>query len=158
MSVRTVNAEEMRELMEREFPAGRSIVLTVTGHSMSPTLSHLRDQVYLTSPQRRKPRRGEIVFFQRKDGTCILHRIIKEEGNQFVINGDSQTWTEVISRDQVLGVAEGIVRNGRYISCNSPVYRAYVFLWRMMKPVRGLIVKTVAFVKKCRNQKRAGKG
>ena len=36
--------------------------------------------------------------------------IIKEEGNQFVINGDSQTWTEEISRDQVLGVAEGIVR------------------------------------------------
>lgn len=146
--MKTVNAEELLEMMRQAFLAGDGFTLTVTGYSMSPTLKHLRDQVYLVSPSRRKIQRGEIVFFRRKDGACILHRILQEKDGRLVINGDAQLWTEEIERDQVLAVAEGINRNGKYISCSSPVYRAYVVLWRMLKPARGFLISGVSLVKK----------
>lgn len=147
MSTQTVNAEELQKLMDGEFSAGRGIFLTVTGYSMRPVLKHLRDQVYLVPPEQRKPCRGEIVFFRRDNGTCILHRILKEDGETFIINGDAQTWTERIRRDQVFAVAEGIVRRGKYISCSNPVYQMYVFVWRLLKPLRGLMRAVTAALK-----------
>ena len=141
----TVRAEELTGLMTREFSEGRSLRLTVTGSSMGPCLRHLRDQVILVSPDRRRLRHGEIVFFRRMDGKCVLHRILKEKDDGgFVVNGDAQAWTEEIRREQILAVAEGIVRKGRYVSCDGTAYRIFTAIWRMLFPVRGIMIRVAS--------------
>ena len=93
----TVRAEELTGLMTREFSEGRSLRLTVTGSSMGPCLRHLRDQVILVSPDRRRLRHGEIVFFRRTDGKCVLHRILKEKDANFTGADVRNGMTAVIS-------------------------------------------------------------
>lgn len=140
MKAQTLEPEEAAGILKEEFASGRAVLLTVTGSSMGPLLRHLRDQVILTAPWVRKPRRGEIVFFRREDGSLVLHRILKEKKDgSYVMNGDAQTWTEEIRRDQILAVVEAVVRKGRYISCDGGGYRLAVALWRFLMPARGTL-------------------
>ena len=115
--------------------------LTVTGYSMSPTLKHERDQVILVSRTCRPEKKGEIVLFCRPFGDCILHRIKKElPDGRLMMNGDIQSWCEVIRREQIVAVVSEMVRKERRISCDNRVYRAYVWLWMRLFPCRrGLI-------------------
>ena len=136
-SERTLSRKEFLDLMDQEFAADRAFPLTVTGSSMEPLLRNLRDQVILVSAQSRPFRRGDIVLFRRKDGSFVLHRLIeKENDGTCVVNGDAQTWTERIGQRQILAVAEGIVRRGRYISCDSLCYRCCVRMWGWLRPMR----------------------
>lgn len=135
----SLNREKFSDLLHREFAASRALPLTVTGSSMEPFLRNLRDQAILVSAENRPLRRGDIVLFRRGDGSFVLHRMIgKERDGTCVINGDAQTWTEKIGREQILAVARGIVRRGRYISCDSPCYRCCVRVWGWLRPARGL--------------------
>ena len=149
MSERTVNGITLQEMMEQEFAQGRGLELTVTGHSMGPTLRNLRDQVFLVSPQKRRPCRGEIVFFRRGNGSFVLHRILKEkEDGRFIVNGDAQVWTEVIKPEQILAVVEGIRRKGEYISSDEKRYQRYVKVWQALRPARPCMIVVLRAVKK----------
>ncbi|OUP82433.1 hypothetical protein B5F07_14055 [Lachnoclostridium sp. An169] len=139
---KTVRAEELVSLMNREFSTGRPLQLTVTGYSMGPCLKHLRDQVVLVPPEKRALKRGEIVFFRRTDGKCVLHRILRaEKEGVFVVNGDAQAWTEDIRKEQILAAAKAVIRKERYISCDGKRYRIFVALWQMLFPVRGIMIR-----------------
>lgn len=151
MNPATLHAEQLLKLMESEFSHGRALPLIVTGYSMSPTLKHLRDQVILVAPNQRELRRGEIVFFQREDGTCILHRIReRKKDGSLVINGDAQVWTEKIQEKQVLAVAAGIIRRQHYISCDNRIYRFYTDCWQLLLPFRRYFIKLTAVLRKFR--------
>lgn len=131
--------EVLLELIQTSLDVSGRFVLTVTGNSMAPTLHHLRDQVELYAPQDRPPQPGDIVLFRRSGGRCILHRIVRRESDGFRINGDAQGWTEHIRADQVIAVAGRICRNGRWIRCDTPLYRLYGFVWRLLLPYRALM-------------------
>ena len=107
---------EVVPLIREVLASGGSFDLTVSGTSMSPTLKPERDQVRLKAPQRKMPEKYPILFFQRDDGTYVLHRKIRG-GRQgiWVINGDAQAWTECIQPGQVIGVVYEIRRKGRWI-------------------------------------------
>lgn len=142
MSVQSISGKKLVPMILEQLESGNEFPLIVTGHSMSPTLYHERDRVYLVSPKIRKPANYEIVFFARENGTYVLHRIIKvQTDGQFLINGDAQTWTEVIKFNQVLAVVERIERKGRIINCDNFWYRVYVHLWIGIKPVRGIFMR-----------------
>ena len=64
--------------------------LTVTGSSMAPLLKDGRSTVLLTKDF--VPKRGRILLFRRRDGSLILHRVRKIDGNTLVMNGDAQDW------------------------------------------------------------------
>lgn len=149
MTGQTVSREELPGLLEHEFAAGRAFVLTVTGDSMGPTLRHLRDRVVLVPPQRKTPGRGDIVLFRRENGAFVLHRILRvRDDGSFVINGDAQVWTETADIHQIYAVAEGIERKGRYISCDSGMYRAYVRAWQVFRTARPYMIAFQRAVKK----------
>lgn len=135
----TVSREQMGQCLEQAFFSGKEVSLLVSGYSMSPTLRHGKDRVFLVSPVNMKIRRLDIVLFQRKDGKYLLHRIIRcKSKNYYVLNGDAQTWTEEIDRGQIKAVVKAIDRSGRIIDSNSPIYSFYAFLWVLLKPVRGI--------------------
>ena len=129
MEPRIIPGDEALSRMREAFSAGKSFALTVTGTSMSPVLRNRRDAVFLVSPQKRPPQKYDILLFRRQDA-LILHRIIavKKDGS-FIVNGDAQTWCEQVRPEQILAVAETLLRKGRRISCGNAGYRFLCFLW-----------------------------
>ena len=127
-------------IMEEVIKSGGSCKLRVTGYSMNPTLRHLKDSVVLVSPQKRAPKKDEIVFIKRDTGKHVLHRIRKIINDEcFIMNGDAQMWTEIVKFDQVIGVAE---------SFYSKRYKIYMKLWVLCKPIRPLIFRMASVVRK----------
>ena len=62
--------QTLRELTEQ----GQEVSMMVAGGSMSPFLVHQRDVICFQKPAER-PGRGDMVFYQRKNGQFVMHRI-----------------------------------------------------------------------------------
>ena len=119
-----VSRAELESLLQASFARGALFPLTVTGWSMRPLLRHARDVVLLEDPQKRPPRRGDIVLFRRTAGEWVLHRVIsRTAAGSLVMNGDAQTWTELISPEQVRGVASAVRRGRHVFPCSGPLLR-----------------------------------
>ena len=123
-----------------------SIKIPLMGMSMYPLLVGERDEVVITSIGRKKPIRGDIVLYARKDGTHVLHRVHHVKGTDYYMLGDSQTWIEgPIKEEAVLAVATGVIRKGKKISCNNILYRLVVKTWLLVRPFR---LKILSFANK----------
>lgn len=132
-----VSSAQLIPVIREVLAANGTFDLTVTGSSMLPTLKHLKSSVRLLDPSVREPKPYDIVLFERSEGICVLHRIVKRmEGGRFLINGDAQNWTETIDRRQIIGVVSELKRTRRWISCDALWYRAYGKLWAEMKLLR----------------------
>lgn len=141
--------KDLVPIMEEVIQSGGSCKLKVTGYSMTPTLRHLKDSVVLVSPEKRKPKKNEIVFIKRDTGKHVLHRVRKIiDDKAFIMNGDAQQWTEVVRFDQVIGVVESFYRGDKEISCDNKKYKVYVKLWVLCKPIRPLIFRFRNLVRK----------
>lgn len=129
-------------IIEEVVSKGGTFRLVVTGTSMTPTLYSNRDCVVLTSPKDKKPKKYDIVFFKRTDGKVVLHRIIKINKNgDFVINGDSQDWTEIIKPSQIIAVVSQYERNGKIVKCNGFAFRFRAGMWSLTRNIRPNIFK-----------------
>ena len=140
-TIRTLSGKELVAEMEESFRQQEVFTLLVTGHSMRPFLRHLRDGVTLASPAVRPPEAGNIVLFQRKNGKCVLHRILKQEKGGFSVCGDAQLWTEQVSREQIIGVVSALWRGNRWIPAESRSYRAAVWCWYHLPGLRRCIIR-----------------
>ena len=68
----------LKELVEE----GREVSMIISGSSMSPFLCHERDRVFFKAPDR-PLRVGDMVFFQRRSGQYVLHRICKVKDGSY---------------------------------------------------------------------------
>ena len=106
-------------------------VVPISGTSMWPLLKERNSQVQLVSGRTKQLKKGDIVLYRRKDGTLVLHRIIKiVKKNTYLVCGDHQ-WKleEQIGKDQILAAAQGFFINGRYIDEKIWWYRLYKKIW-----------------------------
>lgn len=106
-------------------------VVPISGTSMWPLLKERNSQVQLVSGRTKQLKKGDIVLYRRKDGTLVLHRIIKiVKKNTYLVCGDHQ-WKleEQIREDQILAAAQGFFINGRYIDEKTWWYRLYKKIW-----------------------------
>lgn len=96
---RTVSPEELMPEYIELLKSGAELPLTVSGSSMIPFLAPGRDSVVLRGIDR-ELRRGDIVFYRRKDGRYILHRLYSVDGDKLWFVGDAQDEIEgPLSRD-----------------------------------------------------------
>ena len=118
--------------------AGGSCAVTVTGTSMVPLLRHGKDQV-LISPLSRPVRRGDVLFYVRDNGRCILHRAVRVlPGGETDVCGDAQTQPErVVTR---------IRRNGREFPVTSPVWQAASRIWMALRPMRPGLLRAAGWI------------
>ena len=145
---KTVNSEELLPLIKEITENGGTFPLVVTGTSMTPTLYSERDMVSLVSPKIKKPKKYDIVLFLRNDGKPVLHRIIKKlPDSQFLINGDSQTWTETIDSSQIIAVTQSFRRKQKFILCQSFRFRLYSHIWCLLKPLRPFLFRFSLHIK-----------
>lgn len=121
---------------------GDTFPLVVTGGSMVPFLFDKRSMVYLKKDSTFNPQRGDIVFFAREDLSLVLHRVVEQrEDGTLLINGDAQSWTEVIRPEQILAHVTHIRRRVRVFSVNGRFYRAMVRLWMPLRRAHPLLMK-----------------
>lgn len=88
------------------------------------------------SPLPETLKKYDIPFYQRPGGKPVLHRIV-EVGQTYTCVGDNQFQTEPgVTREQMIGVVTGFIRNGRVHSVDEPAYRLYCRLWHHTRNIR----------------------
>ncbi len=104
---------------------GEEVFLTVTGNSMLPFLADGRDRVVLQRIEKR-PKKGDIIFYRRKNGAYVLHRVVGRKGEGFFFSGDAQTYVEgPVERGQLLACCVAAERDGKLIKKNSALWTLY---------------------------------
>lgn len=122
--------------VSRLLSQGQLVTLRAKGNSMYPFIAHGRDSVVLQKANDLTT--GDIVLVRLPAQTYVLHRIYKIEGEWLTLMGDGNLHaTERCRREEVLGKAVSILRNGqRVVECSSLAERMKAFCWRKLLPVR----------------------
>lgn len=119
-------AKKLETVLEEE----GELFSAASGISMLPCIRPGKDLLYLKCIQKR-PEPYDVILYRRKNGACILHRVLEVRENGYVLCGDSQYIREYgIGDSQIMGVLQGFYRGKRYIDCkSSKVYSLYVKIW-----------------------------
>ena len=129
--------EQIMPLMREYLAAGKTVKFSPRGISMLPMLRQGIDSVEL-SPLPEKLKKYDLPLYQRDDGHYILHRIVKV-GETFTCVGDHQFVVEEgVRQDQMIAIAVGFYRRGKYCSAESFGYRFYSRFWHWTRPLRYL--------------------
>ena len=128
----------IEELLSRD----GKLVYKAKGRSMLPMLRPDRDLVMIEavdSPAA-SPVPYDVVLY-KTDGKYILHRVLRIDGDQYLIRGDNTYSVERVPTDAVIGVLTGFVRDGRQISVQDWRYRLYVRIWCALYPLRAALMR-----------------
>ncbi len=116
------------------------LVYTNQGTSMLPLIREKKD-ILIIKPIRHI-NRFDIILTKRPSGRFLLHRVMKNcNDGTYVICGDNSTKCDYrIKEDEIIGVLESIIRNGRTISFCSLTYRMYVLIWCKLFFIRKIVL------------------
>ena len=149
-TARTIDTQAYLTVLRELVEDGNSVNLIVSGMSMFPFLEHERDTVYFEAPQR-KLRKGDIVFYQRRNGQYVMHRIYKVKGDEYFIVGDAQRVVEgPVLRDQIFAIVTQVKRNGRMLTSSDLTWKFYERVWINLLPYRGVLMLPYRAVRKVR--------
>ncbi len=140
------------ELLKRD---GR-LVCTNKGVSMMPLLRADRDIMVIEACTGEQIKKYDAVLFVRpgRPGVSkhayVLHRVLRvNPDGTFWIVGDNCYAGETVGPGQILGRLQAVVRDGRRIEVTERRYRCYVYLWCAPWPVRFVLLRGKAFLRKC---------
>ena len=144
---------EASEKIEELISDGALLPLYVSGSSMNPFLISRRDIVYLKSVDNAIVKKRSIVLFKRNDGTLVLHRVRKIfSDGRLKINGDAQTWSENIEKNQIVAIATEIERKGKRKSVDSFHWKLIDFIWSVLFPLRSVIMRIWFKIRRIKNK------
>ena len=123
---------------------GYDAEFTVTGNSMWPFLAHGRDSVTIRKPGDSSLKKGDIVLLQTERG-YLLHRITGLKNGMLQTTGDHNCYRDdYVTTQCVLGTVVCFTRKGKQVSCTDPFYRVCSWLWRLLFPIRSLLLRLLA--------------
>lgn len=142
-----------RQDIEGLLAEGKSIQIKPQGYSMYPVLVPGRDEAIVEPIGTKKLQRGDVVLYRREPavtgGILVLHRIWKCKEDGYYLVGDNQKEIEgPLRAEQMKGIMVGLVRKGKYISVQNIPYRMVTGLWLLLRPVRPVISKIAAGIKR----------
>lgn len=115
--------------VEKLFKNEERIKIRIAGNSMAPFLKNARDFVVLEKFSG-KPIKGEIYFYRRACGQLVMHRLIKINGDELQMCGDSQLAIEVgIKKEMIFACAAEFEINGKSIGKKSIKYLFFSKVW-----------------------------
>ena len=118
----------IREVLE----SGGEFRMYPHGTSMRPLLRQGIDSVVLEK-MKRAPKKNDILFYQRQDGSYILHRVWEVTDTGLSLVGDNQRMLEYgVTEEQIIGYVTRIYRGEKEINCDGLWYRMYLWLWQFM--------------------------
>ena len=125
---------------EEELERTGKIVYTNVGDSMMPLLREKRDLVIIKKVEQ-PLKKYDVPLYRRDSGQYVLHRILKVRKQDYVICGDNRYQKETgITDKHIIGVLEGMVRDGKEILVSDWRYRLYVHLWCDFFWVRAIVL------------------
>ena len=138
-SRKSVRLEEMLPVIKTKIEQGGEVVIPVTGVSMRPTLKAGRDYAVLKkAPEKLK--KNDIPFYRRPDGSFVLHRVVGEDENGYILQGDNQNVKEYgVKHSQVIAILTAVERDGVRIPAESlkfsllGVFRKEIYIIRKTK-------------------------
>ncbi len=143
--------KELTPFIQEMINKDKQVNLTVTGNSMFPLFSHLRDSV--TVKKFNEYKKYDIILYIRNNGDLVLHRIVKVKNNEFYLCGDNQTLIEYpIYPNQVIGKVVSFTRKGKVYDFNSFLSMFYARFWvlslKIRKPLLIFALKIWRIIKK----------
>ena len=143
--------KELTPFIQEMINKDKQVNLTVTGNSMFPLFSHLRDSV--TVKKINEYKKYDIILYVRNNGDLVLHRIVKVKNNEFYLCGDNQTLIEYpIYPNQVIGKVVSFTRKGKVYDFNSFLSMFYARFWvlslKIRKPLLIFALKIWRIIKK----------
>ena len=140
--MKVVDTREYVSMLKELTEEGREVSMQIAGSSMSPFLIHARDMIYFKKPDR-ELKKGDMVFFQRRSGQFIMHRIWKVRPEGYYIVGDAQTQIEgPVERDQITKVR----RKGKWLEPGDFWWEFFEHVWLHMIPFRHGLMRWYAKV------------
>lgn len=131
-----ISAAEYLDILKEQVNLGKEVSMIITGNSMAPFLYHGRDIIYFKKPDK-KLKCGDMLFFQRKNGQYVMHRLckIKKDGYYFI--GDNQTDIEgPLSREQIFAIVVKVKRKDMLINKTNFWWFFFAHIWLHMIPLR----------------------
>ena len=144
--VRTLSIRQWCDMVE----AGNSIPVNIQlyGASMQPLVRRLKDTVTIV-PLKRPLKKGDVVLFQRRDDTYVVHRVWKLRGNQVQTMGDNVRSADAwMSPDAVLGLVTHVKRGGCRFCIDTPIWRSLGRAWLAIHPLRKGVRRVLGGIKR----------
>ena len=138
---------DYEELIREVLASGGEFRLYPHGTSMLPLLRQGIDSVALRSLDR-PPQKFDILFYKRRDGSYILHRVKEVKAEGLTMWGDNHTMLEYgVRNDMIIGYAARIFRGETELNCQSLRYRVYLRIWQF-KAIRSLVLPVAYYLRK----------
>lgn len=148
MSPRILPASVLMPEYEALLREGAELPLVISGGSMLPFLAPGRDSVMLKAPDR-PLKRGDIVFYRRRNGAYILHRLYRIRDGKCWMIGDAQIEVEgPLSESCIFAYVTQVQRKGRIEKPGTLCWAFFAHGWLWLIPVRHTIMKTYALMKR----------
>ena len=145
-----IHLSDYEELIREVLSSGGEFRLYPHGTSMLPLLRQGIDSVALRSLDR-PPLKFDILFYKRRDGSYILHRVKEVTKDGLVLWGDNHTMLEFgVTNDMIIGYAARIFRGDKELDCQSFRYKAYLWLWQF-KAIRRILLPIAYHLRKEKN-------
>jgi signal peptidase len=135
-NVKVVDTREYVGMLKELTEEGKEVSMLVFGSSMAPFLIHARDMIYFKKPDR-ELQKGDIVFFRRKSGQFVMHRIWKIRPEGYYIVGDAQTQIEgPVKREQIFALITKVRRKEKWLEPGDFWWEFFEHVWLHMIPLR----------------------
>ena len=131
-----VDTREYVSVLKEMTEQGLEVAMTVSGTSMEPFLIHERDKIYFRKTE--DPiKKGDMVFYQRKTGEYVMHRVLKVRKHQYYLAGDHQTFLEgPIEAKQIFAKVISVERAGVWLTEKDRLWKFYAGWWRRLFWIR----------------------
>lgn len=145
--MKIVNTQEYVSMLRELTEQGKEVSMQISGNSMSPFLMHGRDSIRLKKPER-ELKKGDMVFFQRKSGQFVMHRIIQVKKDGFYLLGDAQQWCDregPIEQTQIFAQIIGVRRKEKWIGPGDFWWEFFEHIWIGLIPFRRGLIRGYRF-------------
>lgn len=137
--MREVDTQEYVSVLKELVEEGHQVSLLISGSSMAPFLIHQRDTIYFKQPDR-ELKVGDMVFYQRRNGKYVMHRICRIRPEGFYMIGDAQKEIEgPLQRELIFGLVTSVVRKGKLIRPGDFWWEFFARVWLRIIPLRRLV-------------------
>lgn len=144
-----INSFVIEELRERLLQ-GIDVTIAFGGNSMLPLIDGNGDTIVLRNVSIEEPmRRGNIYLFAYQ-GHCVVHRLLRSDGDHLVFRGDNCFGMERVSRDAVIArVVTVVKKDGSRESCDDVIWRRRSFRVAAFRTIKNNLLRCFG-----RNQRR----
>lgn len=151
--VRVIEPRLLTEQLPQLLQEAESVPLVISGSSMVPFLVHGRDTVYL-SKVAQPLKKGDMIFYRRRGGQYVLHRICKVRDGSYDLVGDGQVAIEHgIGPEQILAVVKAVRRKEKLLRKGSFLWEFFEHIWLVLRPFRPGIIRVYSCMTGWRRRK-----